>query len=126
MSIRMGDIRRGVNQAIKHPSRVLKRDCGAILESMKVANSCNVQRMGSQYEYAYANVHITSLYYSNFQKLPSSMKKGNIMTKLHQYTFVAKTGRHRIDMHCCTPVKMYHILRTTFSHINLPVCSGHL
>ncbi|KAI4585986.1 hypothetical protein MJG53_020611, partial [Ovis ammon polii x Ovis aries] len=37
MSIRMGDIRRGVNQALKHPSRVLKRDCGAILENMKEA-----------------------------------------------------------------------------------------
>ncbi len=36
MSIRMGDIRRGANQAIKHPSRALKKDCGAILESMKV------------------------------------------------------------------------------------------
>lgn len=36
MSIRMGDIRRGANQALKHPSRVLKRDCGAILENMKV------------------------------------------------------------------------------------------
>lgn len=41
MSIRMGDIRRGVNQAIKHPSRLLKRDCGAILESMKVFKSVN-------------------------------------------------------------------------------------
>jgi len=39
MSIRMGDIRRGVNQALKHPSRVLKRDCGAILENMKVCFS---------------------------------------------------------------------------------------
>ncbi len=36
MSIRMGDIRRGANQAIKHPSRALKKDCGAILENMKV------------------------------------------------------------------------------------------
>ncbi|XP_034043414.1 WD repeat-containing protein 19 isoform X2 [Thalassophryne amazonica] len=35
MSIRMGDIRRGVIQAIQHPSRVLKKECGAILESMK-------------------------------------------------------------------------------------------
>lgn len=40
MSIRMGDIRRGVNQALKHPSRVLKRDCGAILENMKVSPLC--------------------------------------------------------------------------------------
>ncbi|XP_063074275.1 WD repeat-containing protein 19 isoform X2 [Engraulis encrasicolus] len=35
MSIRMGDIRRGVNLAIKHPSRSLKKECGAILEGMK-------------------------------------------------------------------------------------------
>ncbi|XP_030305507.1 WD repeat-containing protein 19 [Calypte anna] len=35
MAIRMGDIHRGVNQAIKHPSRLLKRDCGDILETMK-------------------------------------------------------------------------------------------
>lgn len=41
MSIRMGDIRRGAAQAIQHPSRVLKKECGAILESMKVAaTSC--------------------------------------------------------------------------------------
>lgn len=41
MSIRMGDIRQGVNRAIKHPSRLLKRDCGAILESMKVFKHVN-------------------------------------------------------------------------------------
>uniref|UniRef100_A0A3Q3X5Q6 WDR19 WD40 repeat domain-containing protein n=1 Tax=Mola mola TaxID=94237 RepID=A0A3Q3X5Q6_MOLML len=32
MSIRIGDIRRGVAQAMQHPSRVLKNECGAILE----------------------------------------------------------------------------------------------
>ena len=37
MCIRMGDIRRGAAQAIEHPSRVLKKECGAILESMKVS-----------------------------------------------------------------------------------------
>lgn len=36
MSIRMGDIRRGAAQAMQHPNRVLKKECGAILESMKV------------------------------------------------------------------------------------------
>uniref|UniRef100_A0A4W5LPY7 Uncharacterized protein n=1 Tax=Hucho hucho TaxID=62062 RepID=A0A4W5LPY7_9TELE len=35
MSIRMGDIRRGAAQAISHPSRGLKKDCGVILENMK-------------------------------------------------------------------------------------------
>lgn len=46
MSIRMGDIRRGANQAIKHPSRLLKKDCGAILESMKVPDRLNVREGG--------------------------------------------------------------------------------
>lgn len=36
MSIRTGDIRRGTALAIQHPNRVLKKECGAILESMKV------------------------------------------------------------------------------------------
>ncbi|KAI0219650.1 WD repeat-containing protein 19 [Lamellibrachia satsuma] len=35
MSIRMGDIRRGVGMAMKMPSRALKKECAAILESMK-------------------------------------------------------------------------------------------
>lgn len=42
MSIRMGDIRRGAAQAIQHPSRVLKKECGAILENMKVEALCSL------------------------------------------------------------------------------------
>lgn len=42
MSIRMGDIRRGATQAIQHPSRILKKECGAILESMKVQRQCHL------------------------------------------------------------------------------------
>lgn len=40
MAIRLGDIRRGVSMAVKMPNRPLKKDCGAILESMKVLGSC--------------------------------------------------------------------------------------
>lgn len=43
MSIRMGDIRRGAAQAIQHPSRVLKKECGAILESMKVESAWSLK-----------------------------------------------------------------------------------
>ncbi|KAK2164923.1 hypothetical protein LSH36_57g01034 [Paralvinella palmiformis] len=35
MSIRLGDIRRGVNMAVKMPSKALKKECAAILENMK-------------------------------------------------------------------------------------------
>uniref|UniRef100_A0A452SZ61 WD repeat domain 19 n=1 Tax=Ursus maritimus TaxID=29073 RepID=A0A452SZ61_URSMA len=58
MSIRMGDIRRGVNQALKHPSRVLKRDCGAILENMKqFSEAAQLYEKGLYYDKA-ASVYI--------------------------------------------------------------------
>ncbi|NWS47600.1 WDR19 protein, partial [Probosciger aterrimus] len=58
MSIRMGDIRRGVNQAMKHPSRLLKRDCGAILENMKqFSEAAQLYEKGQYYDKA-ASVYI--------------------------------------------------------------------
>ena len=36
MSIRLGDIRRGVSMALKMPSKSLKKECAGILESLKV------------------------------------------------------------------------------------------
>ncbi|XP_071315895.1 WD repeat-containing protein 19-like isoform X2 [Trachinotus anak] len=53
MSIRMGDIRRGVAQAIQHPSRVLKKECGAILESMKqFSEAAQLYEKGQYYDKA--------------------------------------------------------------------------
>ncbi|KAG7313919.1 hypothetical protein KOW79_022415 [Hemibagrus wyckioides] len=58
MSIRMGDIRRGANQAIKHPSKTLKKDCGAILESMKqYSEAAQLYEKGQYYDKA-ASVYI--------------------------------------------------------------------
>ncbi|XP_061566182.1 WD repeat-containing protein 19 [Cololabis saira] len=53
MSIRMGDIRRGAAQAIQHPSRVLKKECGAILESMKqFSEAAQLYEKGQYYDKA--------------------------------------------------------------------------
>ncbi|XP_015683891.1 WD repeat-containing protein 19, partial [Protobothrops mucrosquamatus] len=58
MAVRMGDIRRGVNQAIKHPSRTLKKDCGAILESMKqFSEAAQLYEKGQYFDKA-ASVYI--------------------------------------------------------------------
>uniref|UniRef100_A0A3Q3D1P9 WD repeat domain 19 n=1 Tax=Hippocampus comes TaxID=109280 RepID=A0A3Q3D1P9_HIPCM len=58
MSIRMGDIRRGVAQAIQHPSRVLKKECAAILESMKqFSEAAQLYEKGQCYDKA-ASVYI--------------------------------------------------------------------
>ena len=42
MAIRMGDIRRGVNLAMKSTSKQLKRDCASLLESIKQYNEAGV------------------------------------------------------------------------------------
>ncbi|XP_053281437.1 WD repeat-containing protein 19-like [Pleuronectes platessa] len=53
MSIRMGDIKKGAAQAIRHPSSVLKKVCGAILESMnKFAEAAQLYEKGQYYDKA--------------------------------------------------------------------------
>lgn len=95
MSIRMGDIRRGVNQALKHPSRVLKRDCGAILENMKVCFS--------MFKYSCSLINnkfrilTISCSFSNFQKQPNYMKKVSTMTKQHLSTSAARIGKNLLN-----------------------------
>ncbi|TWW59365.1 WD repeat-containing protein 19 [Takifugu flavidus] len=60
MSIRMGDIRRGTTLAVQHPSRVLKKECGAILENMKqFSEAAQLYERGQYYEKA-ASVYIRS------------------------------------------------------------------
>ncbi|KAL3878608.1 hypothetical protein ACJMK2_030942 [Sinanodonta woodiana] len=60
MSIRMGDIRRGVGMASKMPSRVLKKECAAILESMKQwSEAAMLYEQGGFYDKA-ASVYIRS------------------------------------------------------------------
>ena len=60
MSLRMGDIRRGVSMASKMPSRTLKRDCAAILENMKqYSESAQLYEKGQYYDKA-ASVYIRS------------------------------------------------------------------
>lgn len=92
MSIRMGDIRRGVSLALKHPSRVLKRDCGAILENMKVDFSVNKYSCGLIHNKF--SILIISYYFSNFQKQLNSMKKVSTMTKQHLFTSAVRTGKN--------------------------------
>ncbi|XP_037530887.1 WD repeat-containing protein 19 [Nematolebias whitei] len=58
MSIRMGNIRRGAAQAVQHPSKVLKKECGAILESMKqFPEAAQLYEKGQYYDKA-ASVYI--------------------------------------------------------------------
>lgn len=58
MSIRMGDIRRGVSMAMKMPSRILKKECAGILEGMKQwTEAATLYEQGGYYDKA-ASVYI--------------------------------------------------------------------
>ncbi|KAJ8298131.1 hypothetical protein KUTeg_024662 [Tegillarca granosa] len=58
MSIRMGDIRRGVGMAMKMPSRILKKECAGILEGMKQwTEAAMLYEQGGYYDKA-ASVYI--------------------------------------------------------------------
>lgn len=92
MSIRMGDIRRGVSQALKHPSRVLKRDCGAILENMKVHSALLKYPCGLVHNRF--SILMISFPFSNFQKQPNYMKKVSTMTKQRLFTYAVRTGKN--------------------------------
>lgn len=114
MSIRMGDIRRGVNQALKHPSRVLKRDCGAILENMKVCFS--VLTYSCDLIHNKFSILITSYPFSNIQKQPNCMKKASTMTKQHLFTYAIRIGKNWLK---------FVLSRYGNEHL-FPCCSSYL
>uniref|UniRef100_A0A8C8ZT34 WD repeat-containing protein 19 n=1 Tax=Prolemur simus TaxID=1328070 RepID=A0A8C8ZT34_PROSS len=122
MSIRMGDIRRGVNQALKHPSRVLKRDCGAILENMKVffslcKYSCGLTRNKF-------SILIIPYYFSNFQKAKVGELLPHVSSpKIHLQYAKAKEadGRYKEAVVAYENAKQWNsVIRIYLDHLNHP------
>ncbi|KAK7098094.1 WD repeat-containing protein 19-like [Littorina saxatilis] len=73
MSIRLGDIRKGVAMAMKMPSRILKKECAAILETMKQwTEAATLYEQGQYYDKA-ASVYIRG---KNWGKV------GDLLTKI--------------------------------------------
>ncbi|XP_071786835.1 WD repeat-containing protein 19-like isoform X1 [Asterias amurensis] len=93
MSLRMGDIRRGVSMASKMPSRTLKRDCAAILENMKqYSESAQLYEKGQYYDKA-ASVYIRSKNWAKVGELLPNVTS----PKIHiQYAKAKEAdGRHK-------------------------------
>lgn len=81
MSIRCGDSRKGVGIAMDNESsRLLRKECAEILESMKVYFFHFIYSVKSQkINYILLNKYV---YFSNLARLHNYMKKLNILTKL--------------------------------------------
>ncbi|NXH92488.1 WDR19 protein, partial [Edolisoma coerulescens] len=119
MSIRMGDIRRGVNQAIKHPSRVLKRDCGAILENMKqFSEAAQLYEKGQYYDKA-ASVYIRCKNWAKVGELLPHVSS----PKIHLQYAKAKEadGRYAEAVIAYEHAKQWdNVIRLYLDHLNNP------
>ncbi|NWY13192.1 WDR19 protein, partial [Aphelocoma coerulescens] len=119
MSIRMGDIRRGVNQAIKHPSRVLKRDCGAILENMKqFSEAAQLYEKGQYYDKA-ASVYIRCKNWAKVGELLPHVSS----PKIHLQYAKAKEadGRYTEAVMAYEHAKQWDsVIRLYLDHLNNP------
>ncbi|XP_010623408.1 WD repeat-containing protein 19 [Fukomys damarensis] len=119
MSIRMGDIRRGVNQALKHPSRVLKRDCGAILENMKqFSEAAQLYEKGLYYDKA-ASVYIRCKNWAKVGELLPHVSS----PKIHLQYAKAKEadGRYKEAVVAYKNAKQWSsVIRIYLDHLNHP------
>ncbi|XP_077638932.1 WD repeat-containing protein 19 isoform X2 [Lonchura striata] len=119
MSIRMGDVRRGVNQAIKHPSRLLKRDCGAILENMKqFSEAAQLYEKGQYYDKA-ASVYIRCKNWAKVGELLPQVSS----PKIHLQYAKAKEadGRYTEAVIAYEHAKQWDsVIRLYLDHLNNP------
>uniref|UniRef100_UPI003AB0C784 WD repeat-containing protein 19 n=1 Tax=Centroberyx gerrardi TaxID=166262 RepID=UPI003AB0C784 len=119
MSIRMGDIRRGAAQAIQHPSRVLKKECGAILESMKqFSEAAQLYEKGQYYDKA-ASVYIRCKNWAKVGELLPHVSS----PKIHLQYAKAKEmdGKYKEAAQAYESAKDWdNVIRVLLDHLNNP------
>ncbi|XP_033828361.1 WD repeat-containing protein 19 [Periophthalmus magnuspinnatus] len=119
MSIRMGDIRRGSAQAVQHPSRVLKKECGAILESMKqFAEAAQLYEKGQYYDKA-ASVYIRCKNWTKVGELLPNVSS----PKIHLQYAKAKEadGKYKEATQAYESAKDWdNMIRVLLDHLNNP------
>ncbi|GFN82173.1 WD repeat-containing protein 19-like [Plakobranchus ocellatus] len=119
MSIRVGDIRRGVSMASKMPSKILKKECAAILESMKQwAEAAQLYEQGQYYDKA-ASVYIRG---KNWGKVGELLNKIT-SPKIHAQYAKAKEadGRYKEAADAYKMAKEWdNVIRINLDHLQNP------
>ncbi|XP_055768737.1 WD repeat-containing protein 19 [Salvelinus fontinalis] len=119
MSIRMGDIRRGAAQAISHPSRGLKKDCGLILENMKqFSEAAQLYEKGQYYDKA-ASVYIRCKNWSKVGELLPQVSS----PKIHLQYAKAKEvdGKFKEAAQAYESARDWdNVIRVLLEHLNNP------
>ncbi|GFR90645.1 WD repeat-containing protein 19-like [Elysia marginata] len=119
MSIRVGDIRRGVSMASKMPSKILKKECAAILESMKQwVEAAQLYEQGQYYDKA-ASVYIRG---KNWGKVGELLNKIT-SPKIHAQYAKAKEadGRYKEAADAYKMAKEWdNVIRINLDHLQNP------
>ncbi|KAM8842536.1 WD repeat-containing protein 19 [Synchiropus picturatus] len=119
MSIRMGDVRRGATQAIKHPSKILKKECGAILESMKqFSEAAQLYEKGQYYDKA-ASVYIRCKNWTKVGELLPHVSS----SKIHLQYAKAKEadGKYKEAAQAYESAQDWdNVIRVLLDHLNNP------
>ncbi|XP_019617748.1 PREDICTED: WD repeat-containing protein 19-like [Branchiostoma belcheri] len=119
MSIRMGDIRKGVSLAMKMPSRTLKKDCAAILENMKqYSESAVLYEKGGYFDKA-ASVYIRSKNWAKVGELLPQVSS----PKIHAQYAKAKEaeGRYKEAALAYESAKDFdNVIRIQLDHLHNP------
>ncbi|CAN9510421.1 unnamed protein product [Ophioblennius macclurei] len=125
MSIRMGDIRKGAAQALQHPSRVLKKECGAILESMKqYSEAAQLYEKGQYYDKA-ASVYIRCKNWAKVGELLPNVSS----PKIHLQYAKAKEadGKYKDAAQAYESAKDWdNVIRVLLDHLNNPEDAVHI
>ncbi|KAM9842899.1 LOW QUALITY PROTEIN: WD repeat-containing protein 19-like [Aulostomus maculatus] len=123
MLITVGDIRGGVTKAIQHPSRVLKQECGAILESMRqLSEAAQLYEIGQYYDEA-ALVYMLQDWEKVGELLPhvSSLRTHQRYAKAMEvdgkYKVAAQAYKHAQDWD--------NLTRILLDHLNNPEAAVH-
>ncbi|CAL1537974.1 unnamed protein product [Lymnaea stagnalis] len=119
MSIRIGDIRRGVSMAMKMPSKILKKECAGILESMKQwAEAAQLYEQGQYYDKA-ASVYIRGKNWAKVGELLSKITS----PKIHAQYAKAKEadGRFKEAADAYKLAKEWdNVIRINLDHLQNP------
>ncbi|XP_074649650.1 WD repeat-containing protein 19-like isoform X1 [Tubulanus polymorphus] len=118
-SIRMGDIRRGVGMALKMPSKILKKECAAILENMKQwTEAALLYEKGGYYDKA-ASVYIRSKNWTKVGELLSHITS----PKIHAQYAKAKEadGRYKEAAQAYENAKDFdNVIRINLDYLHNP------
>ncbi|XP_073252735.1 WD repeat-containing protein 19-like [Porites lutea] len=119
MAIRVGDIRRGVNYATKSPSRLLKKECATILESMKQYSESALLFEKGQYWEKAATVYIKTKNWAKVGELLANVTS----PKLHAQYAKAKEadGKYKEAAAAYEAAKDYDsVIRINLDHLQNP------